>query len=764
MKVNNVIEEIEKIRKAWNDVEMKDIRESLERFENELTLSEIESYLKTQPNADLSGLKGLLANRWEQIRETNMCYTSMPCNEVNKLCINIAKSIKDLEKSSSFYQLLMPSLQVLVSIQDTQIDDLKLGEFILSDNGVTFIPLAECFRDASVSDHGKLRHLMMINNNFDMLLSAHEFQRVSNYSTQAKACFAALALLNNSRIHGRDLASELTRLMYALRGGGARGSGQEMNAGDAANLGIVAFKEYWDSLPETVQTSYYQQTQHMQSNLENCLGRLFRPNDSNYRSVSYCVELIANRLEDLIPLYQTNSKSLSDLKKGFEDKMRLLNPTHQQQQLCQNLFSIPPKHILSHIFKLSDADQKKIFKGRYKNALIYMLNEHPHELIAFDLDEELKEMVKSIPINSNNDTALMIALQKGASNAVQVLLDWDAPLHPRNHSGKNAIDIALENKSVSLQSIFIKIADLPIDKQLDCMKRIEDGKYSNALMLAAQYHPEAVAPILEIISSITDENQRTEILKQTTTYGMNALMLAAGYRPDSVAPILEIISSITDENQRTEILKQTTTNGMNALMLAARYHPEAVSPILDFAKHSSSTLHEMLSTARKKLSHKEMSLLKGCFCSIPFSSNQESDQNEESGKIFELFDTHLKTMKAELFRMCCHGTHYNSAVDAAHTLIKELEDARNEFIRSSDNNKQKLLDACEDAINKALPTLQTHRNFLDVFINFVCALLACVTLVPIPFVINNRWFYFWKTSSKQNLDEFKQNISKTFGG
>jgi ankyrin repeat protein len=639
------------------------IHQALEQFENLLTLSEIESYLKAHPNAGLSGLKGILAKRWERIHETNMCYTSMPWNEVNKLCINIAKSIKGTDESISFYQLLMPSLQVLETIRDTHIDNLKLGEFILSDNGNTFIPLAECLGDASVSDHGELRHQVMINNNFDMRLSAHELQRVSKYSTQAKACFAALALLNNSRIHGRDLASELTRLMYALRGGGARGSGEEMNAGDAANLGIVAFKEYWDSLPETVQTGYYQQTQNMQNNLENCLGRLFRPNDSNYREVSYCVELIANRLEGLIPLYQTNIKSLSDLKKGFEDKVSLLNPTHQQQ-LCQNFLSIPPKHILSLIFKLNDAEQKAIFKGQYENALFYMLNEHPHELIEFDLNEELKEMVKSIPINSNDDTALMIALQKGASNSVQALLDWGAPLDTRNRSGKNVIDIALENNSPCLDLVLMHLVNLSSLEQHECLAHFENAQCPNVLFFAENRSPHLFeALIMKKLEQPLEVS--SPFFNQCNDQGLNALMLAS--RQNNSKAILSLLKF-----------------DINLLNTVFENHPDSFARIIGLLNPSQA--------------HQTHALL-----------------NPYDVELNNLFN-HYQKMKKHA------NSNYNSA---AQTLLKSCIQKKIEFIQS--NQDIDSLEAfrinCLEAVNVASSTLGNHRGWKNILIKFLSIFL-----------------------------------------
>lgn len=157
-----------------------------------------------------------------------------------------------------------------------------------------------------------------------------------------------------------------------------------------------------------------------------------------------------------------------------------------------------------------------------------------------------------------------------------------------------------------------------------------------------------------------------------------------------------------------------------------------------------------------------MSSLKDCFCSIPFSSNNEIAQNQEIVQILKEFDTHLKTMKAELFRMCCHGAHYDSAVDAAHTLIKKLEEARIVYINlNTQESTQEFLKSCQKAIDDAHPVLSTQRNW----VGFFSKLLSVLTIIGgLVLIISNRRIDFWKTQAEQNLDELKQNISKTLGG
>ncbi|KTC66000.1 Ankyrin repeats (3 copies) (plasmid) [Legionella adelaidensis] len=100
----------------------------------------------------------------------------------------------------------------------------------------------------------------------------------------------------------------------------------------------------------------------------------------------------------------------------------------------------------------------------------------------------------------------------------------------------------------------------------------------NALMLAAQFQPTAVAPIIAAISTL-DPSTQTKILKKTDWVGRNALMLAVENNPQVVEPILAAIRTLAPHD-RADILTQERNDGNTALMLAVENNPQVVEPIL----------------------------------------------------------------------------------------------------------------------------------------------------------------------------------------
>ncbi len=112
----------------------------------------------------------------------------------------------------------------------------------------------------------------------------------------------------------------------------------------------------------------------------------------------------------------------------------------------------------------------------------------------------------------------------------------------------------------------------------------------NALMMAAQYQPTAVAPLLEHIKQL-DTKEQKDILMQRSQNHWSALMMAAQYQPTAVAPLLGHIKQLTPAVQKDILMQSKMGNWndsvcyvVNALMLAANYQPTAVAPLLEHMK------------------------------------------------------------------------------------------------------------------------------------------------------------------------------------
>ena len=171
-------------------------------------------------------------------------------------------------------------------------------------------------------------------------LTQTEIDRVAQHSKQANSLYQALIAYNQQRLHGDDIGSKLSQLVVALRQGGRNGNGQEKNAGYQANLGIVDFYNYWDSLSKPQQAAIFKAT----PDLQKIIGRLFRPQEAQYLQVIYCVELMAIDLDLIITEYKLKPH-LQEFKRDFltqKDKFSKASETSHDLAFIPK--DIHPKH------------------------------------------------------------------------------------------------------------------------------------------------------------------------------------------------------------------------------------------------------------------------------------------------------------------------------------------------------------------------------------------------------------------------------------
>lgn len=137
----------------------------LEKQEFLLTLIELKGCTKD------TEFKDVLAKRWERIRGRSTSYTDLPFNDVNLLCLDIAKELSPLSKDSDEiddlalgegpYFVLMPSLKACSDLTGTNIHNYRPNEFILADGEERYIPIKECLEYGFKQDRG-FSHLVAI--------------------------------------------------------------------------------------------------------------------------------------------------------------------------------------------------------------------------------------------------------------------------------------------------------------------------------------------------------------------------------------------------------------------------------------------------------------------------------------------------------------------------------------------------------------------------------------------------------------------------
>ena len=100
----------------------------------------------------------------------------------------------------------------------------------------------------------------------------------------------------------------INRLIKGLREGGKHQKGQEMIAHDESNIAIVVFGEFLHALEESKRKTLLKASKidrwvssvATSLSIESCWNRLARPLDSNGDNTTYCVEMIANNLAEIL--------------------------------------------------------------------------------------------------------------------------------------------------------------------------------------------------------------------------------------------------------------------------------------------------------------------------------------------------------------------------------------------------------------------------------------------------------------------------------
>ena len=244
----------------------------------------------------------LLAKRWEWISDTGIAYAHAPVLPANLICLILAQELEHIHGKSR-YQLLMPTIQVVRNeISSTELNEhtLELKEFILSDDNQRIIDIVPCM-DFAVED-GELKHTSLFDGHVRKL-SDNEVMRITQHSRFTDAYYKAICELVEVKKRGSSFGAILTRLMDALRAGGAHGNqgGQELNAAATANEQIFYCSEWLSTLTEKDRERLFQcRAQGLTHNYGEIWGRLARPNAANYINTIYCVELIAGELSQIL--------------------------------------------------------------------------------------------------------------------------------------------------------------------------------------------------------------------------------------------------------------------------------------------------------------------------------------------------------------------------------------------------------------------------------------------------------------------------------
>ena len=255
-------------------------------------------------------LKNFLTKRWHMIKNLDLQYCYDLSNPANRFCIEVAKALSDVYEKS-YLLLLMPTLaqvsseQYITSGYDD--DSIDLKHIILSDDHTRIIHIYDVLDFAKVD--GKLKHNSLFDG-FYQELTISEQHRLLSKNPAVEQYYLAIQDKLNFVLYGETAGAYLQRLINGLRAGGVSQNTEdyELNAGDQSNFAIIEFDSFLSALDEAKREKllmtgkfdrWESRTPSMRS-IEVCWNRLARPADSNGDDTMYCVELIANYLEEIL--------------------------------------------------------------------------------------------------------------------------------------------------------------------------------------------------------------------------------------------------------------------------------------------------------------------------------------------------------------------------------------------------------------------------------------------------------------------------------
>ena len=713
------VDEIRELRERLNAFRPENTLQSLERFENQLTLNEMEACFSAPKHEETNDdLKRLFSVRWERIRNSNMCYTQQPSNVVNQLCLKIAKAIsppaataaeiKELASKTGPYFLLMPSLENSVDICFENIHSLGPHEFVLSDGQRVFIPVATCLQYASASDTGQLQHIVAIGGAYPELTPS-ELKRVSHHSKQAVTFYQSIIAFNKQRLLANDIGPKLTELAVALRSGGKHGhGGDELNAASPANLGILAFFKYWESFSEPEKLAIFTE----EPDLKNVLGRLFRPNHVDYRHVSYCVELLAWDLEPIIQRYSQKPPIETLRQRVSTQESAFIAAAKSPEGLAIIPTEIPPKHILHLIFNLPIDEQEVLFKDPdYKNALMYALAHDLEALTEFKLDQKHQQQAILTQVNS----ALIVAAKQGKTDAIKLFLNWGAQIESHDLNNSTALHWAAYNGHVDAVTCLLNNG-----ASLEAR-----GQGNNTALNFAVINGRGA-----VVGLLLEKNAN---LNARTYDGKNALDIAIERDSSFIKPLLSFIKPLL-------------------MKLATLPESSQADCLLQVPGGPYDDIYAYVAIERLELLNSIM----------PHSSKKTNAGTPNVTEPLDnmRFDEHLKHIYSHYQRMkekSLSNSNYAAATSAAKTLLIECVKAKVTLFQSDaaiDIARLQFRNTCKSAIEKAKPVLDKHQEWGKVIAAF---LLAIITL-PVSLPLYATGFFSVKTKSALLLDKLQEVI------
>ena len=401
----------------------------LYNLEAYITLEELKKTLARKPISHylLNELQSILEARWSNIANTNIEYLHDFTNPANNVCIELARDLGKLSRTS-YIIVLMPNLAEIKEadyITSSYNDEIELYDIVLSDCGKRIISISDVL--SSAQNDGILKHNSLFGGRAKAL-SDSEIRKVLSRHSTVKEFYNAIEARTSFKFQGDTVGAALNRLIAGLRAGGVtvgrklrkKGGGDDYDSGYDANTAIVEFSEYLETLSkETLATlmqakktdRFRQGAGVEQKVISDIWGRIARPKDATYTDSRYCVELAATYLDEVL----SENPGLFDLVSYEGEAVESLAILEEAVVSSRDAMASQLKRIEQHTF-YDDRRNRDLSLALYKLIPGFILRA---EDIAFIADNYVALISKGPDFpNSVDSNTLLLSIAKKYSPSI----------------------------------------------------------------------------------------------------------------------------------------------------------------------------------------------------------------------------------------------------------------------------------------------------------------------------------------------------------
>jgi hypothetical protein len=259
-----------------------------------------------------NAIKEFFKERWHIIHSSPLADNTEWC--INTLCSDIAIYVYAEQEK----QVRYPALKSQEDAYGNNFNILDMHQRILSDDGQSFIVIVDVLRQAIARLRNRDSKIFVYINsqNKSCCLSQNEIEKISVIYPK----FSALIKLSKN-VNMGELYQKLLNLRQGLLAGDVHHAGDELNAGDLANIAIAKFFDYYNSLSNEFRQELSSLTYHYSNNTTDTLGTILGGLQfpTGILALADCISIRGHHLETFL---EENAVSLDENFDDFEDMLQ----------------------------------------------------------------------------------------------------------------------------------------------------------------------------------------------------------------------------------------------------------------------------------------------------------------------------------------------------------------------------------------------------------------------------------------------------------